>query len=266
MKSSIDQHLAQVTADAQQTIKIDKSWGQGRTIFGGIGAAIAVQTMDNQIDDERLLRSLNVNYIGPLEGDKDINLSCEKLRQGKNVSQFLVTLKQEGKTALVAQGCYGLDRKSKYVLTNTDEHNQAKPDRKMFIPPIPKIVPKFLQHFDLSLQKGKFFNNPEQPIELHGWCRFKKKPEKISNAHLVALFDCWPPTLLQLVKLPAPANTMSWNIEFIHPSHQGYENNWFAFQAVADHFHNGYGTESSKIWDKQGRLIAVAQQHVTLFA
>jgi hypothetical protein len=29
--------------------------------------------------------------------------------------------------------------------------------------------------------------------------------------------DIWPPTVLQMLSWPAMANTMGWNLEFIHP-------------------------------------------------
>jgi hypothetical protein len=47
--------------------------------------------------------------------------------------------------------------------------------------------------------------------------RFKQQPENFSDAHLVALIDIWPPTVLQMSRWPAMASTMSWNLEFIHP-------------------------------------------------
>jgi hypothetical protein len=45
--------------------------------------------------------------------------------------------------------------------------------------------------------------------------RFKNQPSHFSDAHLVALIDIWPPTVLKMLRWPAMASNMSWNL-FIH--------------------------------------------------
>ena len=36
--------------------------------------------------------------------------------------------------------------------------------------------------------------------------KFKHVPEQMTEAHIIALTDAWPPTLLQMYKQPAPAS------------------------------------------------------------
>ena len=67
---------------------IPKTWGQGRTAFGGISAGMLYTAVKQQINDERVLRSFTTNFVGPLMLDTPFSIEVTLLRVGKNVSQF----------------------------------------------------------------------------------------------------------------------------------------------------------------------------------
>ncbi len=96
--------------------------------------------------------------------------------------------------------------------------------------------------------------------------RFKEQPSHFYDAHLIALIDIWPPTVLQLLHQPAMASTMSWNLEFIHPHQKISGHDWFAYQAQTRHAADGYVHTEANIWDKHGTLVAICRQVVAVFA
>ena len=96
--------------------------------------------------------------------------------------------------------------------------------------------------------------------------RYKKAPLKMSDAHLISMIDAWPPTLLQMLKWPAPASTVSWNVEFLHPHQEVLANDWFAYKASTRQAGDGYGHTEANIWDAHGKLIALSRQTVAIFA
>ena len=85
-------------------------------------------------------------------------------------------------------------------------------------------------------------------------------------AYFIALMDAWPPTMLQMLRLPAPASTMSWDIEFINPKLELDPAAWYASETEAQHIQDGYGHEEAKFWDQNGNLLALSRQVVTVFA
>ncbi|QTH64570.1 thioesterase family protein [Psychrosphaera ytuae] len=247
-------------------LTIPDHWSQGRTVFGGISAALAYQASANLISDGRELRAFHCNFVGPLNVEQEIEVSAEVLRTGKSVTQILAKVTQAGQVGVMVQLCFGVARESKLDFKDHPSHNMPLPKKPKFIPQIPKIVPKFIRHFDLAMEVGSFGVGSTRDPEMHGWCRFSKAPKEISMAHLIAMMDCWPPSMFQMMKIPAPASTMSWDIEFIHPVSKINPEDWLAMVVKASHVNQGYGHEEAKFWDTNGNLIALSRQVVTVFA
>lgn len=248
-----------------QPLVIPTTWAQGRTSYGGISAGIVYSAISTLVTDDRVVRSLTTNFVGPLLVDEPFEIEVELLRTGKNMTQFLGRAVQDGKTAVISQACFGVARESNILVENHDEHKMSVPQKAKFIPQIPKVTPKFLQHFDLSIEAGGVPFTRKKDSHYHGWMRFKKPPATMSDAHLITMIDAWPPTLLQMMKWPAPASTVSWNLEFIHPHRPVAGEDWFAYQAHTRQAAAGYGHTEATIWDKDNEVVAISRQTVAVF-
>ncbi|QJR79495.1 thioesterase family protein [Alteromonas pelagimontana] len=259
---------AEQVTDAQWRVNdlvLPKSWTQGRTIFGGISAGMVYSAIRQQVDEDRLLRSLTTNFIGPLLPEVSFSITVTLLRQGKNVTQITGEAIQNGKVCVFCQACFGQVRQSKIKVSNTDTHQMPLPEKARFIPQIPKVTPKFLQHFDLCIQSGGIPFTGKKDTHYHGFMRFTKPPAAITDAHVITMIDAWPPAILQLLRWPAPASTVSWNLEFIYP-HRVFEGtDWFAYQAHTRQAADGYGHTEATIWDKNNEVIALSRQTVAVF-
>ena len=247
-------------------LTVANSWEQGRTLYGGISASLVFQAMREVVDAAKVMRSLNTNFIGPITADKEFSISVEVLREGKNVTQVVGKLLQDNKVALMSQASFGIARQSKVHVSNPQFHQMEYPQKPNFMPHIPKVTPKFLGNFDLAKTKGGWPFTGKKESDTHGWMRFKEQPSDFSDAHLVALIDIWPPTVLQLLRWPAMASTMSWNLEFIHPHQKVSGSDWFAYQAQTRQAADGYAHTEANIWDKHGTLVAISRQVVAVFA
>lgn len=250
----------------EYTLTVPKTWAQGRTVYGGISTALAYQAAENLITDDRSLRSLHCNFVGPLNMEEPVVVSAEILRTGKNVTQLLAKVCQNGQVGVMVQICFGMSRESKILSVADDKHAMRPPKKATFIPKIPKVVPAFIQHYNLALEKGSFGLGKSEEAVLHGWSRYSKSPDKMRMAYFIALMDAWPPTMFQMLRLPAPASTMSWDIEFINPKQALDPSAWFASETQAVHIQDGYGHEEAKFWDQDGNLLALSRQVVTVFA
>ncbi|GAA0857272.1 thioesterase family protein [Aliiglaciecola litoralis] len=267
---TVDQLLSQARNHSENPLEvphllITKEWAQGRTAFGGVSAAMVYAAIKQQVSNDRVMRSFNCNFVGPLQVDSPFTIEIDILRQGKNVTQVIAKAIQNQQVALLCQSCFGVGRESKIVVENDDNHQMTIPKKAKFIPQIPKITPKFLRHFDLSIVEGALPFTGSKIDKIDGWMRFKQPPAQMQDAHLIALIDAWPPTVLQLLKWPAPASTMSWNVEFLHPHQQWQPSDWFAYAARTRQAGEGYAHTEANIWDQQGKLVALSRQTVGIF-
>lgn len=101
-------------------------------------------------------------------------------------------------------------------------------------------MPSFLCHIDFDIQQGRMPFMHGKKDYIHGWMRYKKPPQKFNYAHLIALIDAWPCTVLQQLELPAPASTMNWNLEFPQVASAVKPDQWLAYQSTTAHASDGY--------------------------
>ena len=262
----LDQINQQISAQCNTAaLTISKSWAQGRTVFGGISAALVYQAIRRKVSDDRVLRSLTTNFVGPIAVGTPLTIEVEVLREGKNVSQVIAKAIQNDKVCVMTQAAFGVARTSKISVTNLDFHNMPKPQKAKYIPQIPKLVPKFLQHIDLNVIEGGMPFSGNSISHGQGWMRFTKPPKQVTDAHLIALIDGWPAPVMQMMSWPAPVSSMSWNVEFIHPHKPVEPTDWFAFQVKTRQAADGYGHTEANIWDADGELVAISRQTVAIF-
>ncbi|PCK32681.1 thioesterase family protein [Pseudoalteromonas piscicida] len=240
------------------------NWCQGRTAFGGLSAAIAVQSMKHQLHEPRRLLSVSVNFVGPLLEGTPFTVSTSILRSGKSATQMQTQLIQAGQVCLIAIGCFGKDRDSTIKVANNEcsKLNEVNPNA--ILPYQEGVMPAFFQHVALNAQQGALPFSGAPSSNLGGWMRFKTQAEKVTELHTLALADAWPPTLLQMCKAPSPASSMSWYIEFLSDIALDAQT-WLGFEAITHHSQNGYGIEDAKIWSQDGQLLALSRQTVAVF-
>ncbi|MEP2653557.1 MAG: thioesterase family protein [Paraglaciecola sp.] len=247
-------------------LTLDKSWAQGRTIYGGVSAALIFKAIRETLASESQMRSFNTAFIGPLEANKEFTIQVEILRQGKNVTQAIGKVTQNGNVAVLSQASFGVKRRSKIRVLNNLEHGLEGPIKANFLPVIPKVTPKFISQFELAKTDGGWPFTGNKNSHTFGRMRFKVAPKTFTEAHLVGLIDVWPPTVLQQLKWPAAASTMNWNIEFIHPHNSISPSDWFVYKAKTRHAQDGYANTEAEVWDSNGALVALSRQTVAVFA
>lgn len=76
----------------QEWVEFPSGWLQGRTLYGGLAAAMMMQKAVIQINDPaKHLLSCSVTFVGPIQQAK-VRLSAEILREGKSVTTIEVRL------------------------------------------------------------------------------------------------------------------------------------------------------------------------------
>lgn len=245
---------------------IPKNWAQGRTVYGGLSASIAYQAAKNELQTERPIRSMSCNFVGPFNVEQEFLIDTEVLREGGNVNSVQTSLIQDNQVKVHAQFVFGKARETKISVDKKILHTMQAPKKPSFMPNIPGLTPKFLKHFDIQFTDGGKPFTGSKKDHIHGWMRLAKPSNSLTHAHLIALIDAWPPTVLQKLRLPASGSTMTWNLNFVNPLQSFSESEWFAYQAETLQYSEGYGITTANIWDSQANLLAISTQNVTVFA
>ncbi|MCQ8878507.1 thioesterase family protein [Pseudoalteromonas shioyasakiensis] len=249
---------------SKASMQFPANWCQGRTAFGGLSAALLYQAMRQRIEPSRRLLSLSTNFVGPLLADSDFSLQVEVLREGKSSTQVLAKAIQNDQVSVIVQACFAKSRPSG-INVPVSKKMQLKPvDPRYTLPFQSGAMPEFFQHVDLCPQQGAMPFAGADTSHLGGWMRLKHNTSELNEAHIIALTDAWPPTLLQMFKQPAPASSMSWYLEFVQAP-QLDSQSWLGFEAITHHCKDGYGLEDGCIWSESGELIALTRQTVALF-
>ncbi|MEB0208592.1 thioesterase family protein [Pseudomonas sp. CCC3.1] len=248
-------------------VTISEDWGQGRASFGGLMVALQYEAMRAQVSAERALRSLAVTFVGPAEPGVPISFEVEVLREGKAVSQVLGRAVQKGQVVTLVQGSFGAARESVVNVDSLPAPHMKAPEECPLLPYIKGVTPEFMRHLSMGWAVGALPFTGRGTREMGGWVRFAGdvSEQPLTQTHLLALVDAWPPALLPLLSKPTAGSTLTWTIEFVQPLPEASTLDWCKYLAVIEHARDGYGHVAANLWAPNGELIAISRQTVAIF-
>ncbi|WDY59675.1 acyl-CoA thioesterase [Pseudomonas sp. PSKL.D1] len=249
-------------------VSIPSTWAQGRAVFGGLMAALVYETMRSKLSDNRPVRSLAISFVGPASPDTPIQFEAEVLREGKAVSTVLGRAIQDGQVVTLVQGNFGAGRPSA-VNVPALPAMAMKPleEAAAELPYIKGVIPEFMRHFALRWAVGGLPFSGNDSRQMGGWVRLRDvEQQQATEAHLLALVDAWPPSLMPFLKQPAAGSTLTWTIEFVQPVPSLSTLDWCRYCVETEHARDGYGHAAAALWTAEGELLALSRQTVTVFA
>jgi acyl-CoA thioesterase len=241
------------------------SWYQGRTIFGGLVAAVLARAAEDAVaDPRRLPRSLTVQFSAPV-AHGEATATAQVVRAGKYVTQLRMALEQGGQIVATALGAFGATR------SHPLRHRAScVPEVRPFdqVPPMPEIAaaPTFTQHVDFRFALGNApFSGATKP-EVGGWCRLRHpRPPDIDT--LCALLDAWPLPALSMLATPRPGATIDLSYHFLAPLPLvGVEDDApYLFRCVSPTVGDGYAEQLGELWTREGMLVGRVRQMAAIF-
>lgn len=259
---TIDQHRVQFT--------VDESWQQGRTLFGGLLSALAVQAMRDVCGGQWALRALQTSFIGPVSAGS-FDVEVQLLRQGKNVRQVQANILQTDAqgtraTAGVLLGVFGGGRDSTLPRMMPAQPEVAKGiDTALQLPFLQGLTPNFTQHMDFRLAEGAFPFMGTQDTSSRMHVSLKQPAGVDAELLAVMLADAGPTPVLAQLKAPAPASSVSWALELRPVPHADVGGFW-RMDKDALAVDEGYVNERTALWTPDGHLAALGYQVVAVYA
>ncbi len=199
---------------------------QGRTVFGGLTAAVIAALGRRVVDDPlRALRVTNLQLLAPatpglLRGDVEV------LREGRNVTFVEARLRQDGRLVATATLVFALELSHAYDIACPTKPPTPDPESLAPLPYIEGMIPEFTQNVDMRWADGAPPFSGSDTAAFTGVFRYRVP---VGDAEgVLALLDTWPPPSLSLASKPIPASTVSWTAHILSTPNQG--DDWFTMR------------------------------------
>ena len=256
----------QQLAETNTEFVIHEEWGQGRSIFGGLTAALVITHIEAQVDlTGRDLRTVNIHFCGATKADTPCQLRHTVLSYGKSVVQIEGQLLQHGEVKTQIVACYTLPRNSSIAV---DLPPKSFP---LAAEDAPKLafekgkLPDFVQYFDLRYTHNNMPYSGSKDSLISGWMRFANPREQLDNSGILALIDAWPPAVLPMLTKRAPSSTITWNLEFMYPRPTLAIEDLLFYECSAIEADQGYAHTEGKIYHPNGQLLVLTRQMIGVY-
>ncbi len=265
MNSDLPDMLRALRDSPANRADVAEYWSQGRSVYGGVAAALAATAMRKQVPAERSLRSLMVSFVGPLRpGGSEVR--ARVLREGGNVTQASAEIVQRGQVRLQALAAYGKPRQG---LAAAVDHGFAAERPAPDSPPReqrPRHAPGFLRFFDAVWVDGGMPMSGDAQDRIRIWAAHRGDMKEFPDEAIVVVADFPPPVLLNRLtdNTRAPSSSLSWSLEFVTPPEQ-IDSRWFLLRFDLEWAADGYTQQSGKIFSEDGRLAALSRQTMVYF-
>jgi acyl-CoA thioesterase len=249
------------TSGSGCSVTVTEDWLQGRTIYGGLSAALCLEAVARHASDLPPLRSAQLAFIGPATGH--LTMQPTVLRRGKSTVFVGADLNGEDGLTTRAVFCFGAARQSAVrhdaIVAPTVPEPDASPQ---FFRDIPGL--NFVKNFDGRLAGGSFpfSKGPEPAMTL--WLRHRDEKVVPSIVPLVALADAPPPASMVLFDTFGRISTMTWAIDMLTDRIET-DDGWWLVRTAAENAGDGYSSQSITVWNSARRPIMVCRQNIAIF-
>lgn len=239
------------------------NWKQGRTLFGGLTAAMSLHAARELTDETRQLRSALISFAGP--SSDEVRASAEMVRSGRTAATVRTALSSGGSAATQCLLSFSDLRESAISYDAAPAPSNATPSADQILRFSDVGGPQFGRNFDVAMVGGSVPMSGADNPEVLWWARHRDARARGTELGLLCLGDILPPAVLPMLDKPAPVSSMTWMVDVI-TGKLDTEDGWYLFHTKADSARGGYSTQDMSVWNSAGELIVKGRQTVTLFA
>ena len=238
-----------------------EGWTQGRTLYGGMTAAMSAQAAALFAGPLPPLRSLQFTFVGPAAGD--LVFRPLVLRRGRSATVIGVDCVSEGQLAARGALSYGAARESAIRHASRRDETAPAPDACEPFMPRDREARGFFQNFEMRLAAGaRPLSGAEAAPWFDVWVRHRDAEGVDPTLALLALADALPPAAMTRFPQFAPISTLTWAVDLYQPiDHAG----WFLSRSAAEASADGYSQQAMEVFDLAGGRVASGRQTVAIF-
>jgi acyl-CoA thioesterase len=252
--------------DRRWSAGVTPDWGNGRTTFGGLVAALAARVAVQVVGAERPLRSMDIAFVAPI-APGPVELDAEVLGEGKSVTQLVVSVRSGPVLGCRVHVVAGAGRVSavRVDAVPAELHEGLPGEQGVDFAYLPGLTPEFFQQMEYRWcsEAFPFSGGGPEAAQIQGWIRHRTAVQGVEAT--VALLDGWPPVVLPMTSGPTPVSTVRWALHLTPPVEQPEaERPWFWYEAKTVQCADGYATGYASLY-QNGRLVAWSEQLIAVF-
>lgn len=255
--------MAAVRADEMGCCRISPgpAWRQGRTLYGGLTAAIAVRMAESARVSSHPLRSAQFAFTAA--ADESIESHIKPLASGRSSDFFQILCTSNGKVILNALLCFGAHRQTSASYSNLPVPDVPPPDACASFFTHPQ-VPFYTRQLDARLAHGEQLASKAERPDLALWLRHHAKGAADVASSVIALADALPPTTLLTVPSLIPVSSMTWHVDVLTETFSGSA--WHLARSTAEHTDAGYSSQDMAMWSEDGNPVLRARQTIAVYS
>ena len=242
------------------TLDVTADWLQGRTVFGGLQAAIALAAMRSRVPAVPL-RTLQGTFLAPVPGGA-VTARARVLRTGKSATHVEARIVEGDTTLALLVGVFGAPRASSVsVQPRQPPVDGGKPIEFGYLP---GVTPEFTQHFKVRWLRGlpPYTGDTQTDHVLEVGMR---DDGAATEGHVLAIADFIPPVALSHLEAPAPGSTLTWMIEMLADRVDDLGLDRWRIDAQLAAARDGYTSQSVMVWGPGGEPVAMSRQSMVVF-
>ena len=234
-------------------------WMQGRTLYGGASALVAYTMATRAFPGLPPLRAGQVAFVAPV--GREVTLTAEIIRKGRNVTQVRSEICSDGKVALTAFWLFGEAREPNAVRrADPPENWPGAPDDNDAM--MGGSMPSFLQNnFELRYGQTK---GAKHGATVRRWARLVEDHTLDPVSKLVLMGDVMPPGAMRAMQRIGPISSINWSFNVLDPESHS-PGGWYLAENASQHADIGYSSERLRMWDAEGRQVLDGLQCVAVF-
>jgi len=245
------------------TLDVPESWKQGRTVYGGISAALCLNAA-LPLSGGRALRSAQISFVGPSEGQ--VTVEAEKLREGRTACSVRSRLSSAAGIGVETVFTFTGERESALHKDAPAMPEKAMaPDETTQVLVFPEGAPTFTRNFDFVWAGGGIPFVKSDIAVIRMWVRHKDEASRTHPLGLMSIADVLPPALSPLLDGPAPLSSMTWMVNLLTDAPETRDG-WWLLECRAHHVRGGLSSQDMTIWNTEGACVVKGSQLVTVFA
>ncbi|WP_126176986.1 acyl-CoA thioesterase [Tsuneonella rigui] len=248
-----------VPADTRPvTLPGAENWMQGRTLFGGASAALALASIRKAMPDLPPFRAAQVGFVAPVGAN--LEFKVEMVRQGRNVTQVRSDVASDGKLALTALMLFGEGREPNAL------HPAGKAHPWPGAPEECEDVGKGPANFftqNMEIRRAQDERGKGPPL-VRRWVRLADREGLDPVIQAIVLGDALPPGSMRAMQRQGPLSSINWSFNLLDPEARTRDG-WFLAEAASDHADHGYSSERLRLWNADGEQVLAGMQAAAIF-
>lgn len=238
-------------------VSIPSGWMQGRTAYGGISSAIALEAARTVAEDLPPLKSGQIAFVGPIA--EQVTAKPRLLRRGKNTAFVQVELESQGGISLIASFIFMNARDSEIAFNLISAIDlPAVPAEEETRSGPPEFFTSQFDYPDKRLVLG------QGNVHLANWHRLREREGLDGASELMAIADALPPAAMGAMEKAGPVSTMNWQFNLLTETPQT-DHGWWWVDAEGHQAANGSSSQYMSLRNARGEPVMMGMQSVAVF-